>query len=90
MIADLRCLVFGSASFSRNLVIEASSRVQGAVSISRSFAFSSEGSSSSPPAPGQRTWSSHSERLLLPAQVAGPAPRGKVQAEKGVRASERM
>ena len=45
VIADLRCLVSGSASSSRNPIIEASSRVQGVGSISRSSAFSSEGSS---------------------------------------------
>ena len=86
MIADLRRLVSGSHSFSRNPVIEASSRVQGVGSISRSSAFSSRGSSSSTPAPGQRTRSSHPERLLLPAHVAGPAPR--VVKVKGKRASE--
>ena len=75
VIADLRCLVSGSASSSRNPVIEASSRLQVVGSISRSSAFSSGGSSSSPLAPGQRTRSSRPERLLLPAQVAGPAPR---------------
>ena len=67
MIADLRRLVSGSASSSRNPVIEASSLVQGAGSILRSSAFSSEGSSSSPATPGQRTRSSSLERLLLPA-----------------------
>ena len=75
MTADLRRLVSSSTSSSRNPVIEASSRVQGAGSISRSSAFSSRGSNSSPPAPCQRTRSSHPERLLLPAQVTGPAPR---------------
>ena len=67
VIADLRRLVSGNASSSRNPVIEASSRVQGAESISRSSAFSSGGSSLSPPVPGQRTRSSRPERLLLPA-----------------------
>ena len=67
MVADLRRLVSGSASFSRNPVIKASSWVQGARGTSRSSASSSGDSSSSPPA--------HPERLLLPAQVAGPAPR---------------
>ena len=59
MVADLRRLVSGSASSSMNLVIEASSRVQGARGISRSSASSSGDSSSSPPA--------RPERLLLPA-----------------------
>ena len=58
MIADLRRLVSGSASSFRNCVIEASSRVQGAGSISRSSTFSSRGSSSSPLALGKRTRSS--------------------------------
>ena len=67
VVADLRRLVFGSASSSRNPVIEASSRVQGARGTSRSSTSSSRDSSSSPPA--------RPERLLLPGQVAGPAPR---------------
>ena len=75
MIADLRRLFSGNASSSRNSVIEASSRVQGFESISRSSAFSSRGSSSSPLAPSQITKSSSPERLLLPAQVVEPAPR---------------
>ena len=75
MIADMRRLVSGSASSSSYLVIEASSRVQGAGSTSRSSASSSGGSSSSLPAPGQRTRSSRPKRLLPPAQVAGLAPR---------------
>ena len=66
VVADLRRLVSSSASSSRNPVIKASSRVQGARSTSRSFASSSGDSSSSPPA--------RPERLLLPAQVAGPTP----------------
>ena len=74
MIADLRRLVSGSASSSKNPVIEALSLVQGAGSISRSSAFSSGGSSSSPLAPSQRTRNSRLECLLLPMQVAGPAP----------------
>ena len=65
VIVDLRHLVSGSASSSRNPAIEASGRVQGAGSTSRSSAFSSGGSSSSPP--DQRTMSGHPERLLLPA-----------------------
>ena len=36
VLADVRRLVSGSASFSRDLVVEASSRVQGARSASRS------------------------------------------------------
>ena len=87
VIADLWRLVSGSASSSRNSVIEASSRVQGAGSTSRSSASSSGGSSSSPPAPGQRTRSNHLERLFPPAQVAGPAP--QVVKVKRKRASKR-
>ena len=67
MIADLRHLVSSSIKSSRNPVIEASSRVQGARGTLRSSASSSRDSSSSPPA--------RPERLLLPAQVVGPAPR---------------
>ena len=79
MVADLRRLVSGSASSSRNPVIEASSRVQGARGTSRSSASSSGDSSSSPPA--------CLERLLMPAQVAGLAPR--VVKIKWKRASKR-
>ena len=74
VIADLRRLVSGSASSSRNPVIEASSQVQGAGSTSRSSASSSGGSSSSPPAPRERTRSRRPERLLLLTQVVEPAP----------------
>ena len=80
MIADLRRLVSGSANSSRNPVIEASSRVQGARGTSMSSIFSSEDSTSSPPA--------HPERLLLPAQVTGLAPR--VVKIKRKRASKRQ
>ena len=66
VIVDLRRLVSGSASSSRNPVIEASSRVQGAGSTSRSSASSSGGFSSSPPAPSQRT------RSTL-VQITGPS-----------------
>ena len=75
MVADLRRLVSDDASSSRNPVIEASSRAHGVGSTSRPSASSSEGSSSSLPALGERTRSSHPENLLLPAQVTGPAPR---------------
>ena len=88
MIADLRRLVSGSASTSRTLIIEASSRVQGAGSTSRSSASSSGGSSSSPSTPGQRTRSSRPERLLPPVQVVEPAPR--VVKVKRKRSSERQ
>ena len=75
MIADLRRLVSDNASPSGNLVIEASSRVQGAKSTSRLSASSSGGSSSSRLDPGQRTRSICLMHLLPPVQVAGPAPR---------------
>ena len=75
VVADLRRLVSSGASSSRNPVIEASSQVHGADSTSRPSASSSGGSSSSLPALGERTRSSHPERLLLPARVTKPAPR---------------
>ena len=74
VIVDLRRLVSSSASSSRNLVIEASSRVQGAGDTSRSSASSSGGSSSPFPGPGQKIRSSCPERLLPTAQVVGSAP----------------
>ena len=74
VIADFQRLVSSSASSSRDLVIEASSWVQGAGSASWSSASSRGGSSSSPPAPGRGARSSHPERPLPLAQVAGPAP----------------
>ena len=80
VVANLRRLVSSSASSSKNPVIEASSRVQGAQGISRSSASSSEDSSTSPP--------TRPERLLLPAQVIGPAPR--VVKIKQKRASKRQ
>ena len=67
MIADLRRLVSGSASSSKNPTIEASSPVQGAGSTPRSSGSSSGGSSSSPPVPGHRTRSDRPKRLLPPA-----------------------
>ena len=87
MIADLRRLVSGSASSSRNPTLEASSRVPGAGSMPRASNSSSEGSSSSPPVPGQRTRGDCHERLLPSARVAGPAPR--VVKVKRKRESER-
>ena len=75
MVVDLRCLVYDGASSSKDPIIEASSWVHGAGSTSRSSSSSSRGSSSSLRALSERTRSSHPERLLLPAQVVGPAPR---------------
>ena len=44
VLADVRCLVSGSASSSKDMVVKASSRVQGARSASRSSSSSSQGS----------------------------------------------
>ena len=79
MIADLRRLFSSSASSSRNPIIEASSRVQGARGTSMSSVFSSGDSTSSPLA--------RPERLLMPTQVTGLAPR--VVKIKRKRASKR-
>ena len=54
VIADVWRLVSGSASSSRDQVVEASSRVQGARSALRSSTSSSGGSGSSSSSPGQR------------------------------------
>ena len=73
VLVDVRRLVFGSASSSRDLVVEASSQVQGARSASRSSASSSRGSDSSP-APGRGARGHRPERILLLAQVVGAVP----------------
>ena len=75
MIADVWRLVFSSASSSRDPVVEASSRVQGPRSASRSSSSSSGGSGSSSSAPGRRARKDRPERFLPLAQVAGAAPR---------------
>ena len=75
VLVDVRCLVSSSASSFRDLVVEASSQVQGARSTSRLFASSSGGSSSSPSAPSRKAKKGRPERLLSLAQVAGAAPR---------------
>ena len=75
VIADLRCLISSSARPSGGLVVEASSRVQGAGSASGSSTSPSEDSTSAHPVPSQRTRSSLPERLPLPEGVAGSAPR---------------
>ena len=75
MIADVRHLVSNSAISSRDPVVEASSRVQGARSASRSPASSSEGFSSSSSASCRRARRDCLERFLPLAQVAGAAPR---------------
>ena len=74
MLADVRHLVSGSASSSRDLVIETSSRVQGARSASGSCSSSSRGSGlSSVPSRGVR--GHRPERILPLTQVAEAAPR---------------
>ena len=75
VIADLRRLVSSNARPSGGPVVEASSRVQGAWSASGSLTSSSEDSSSAQPVPSRRTKSSRPERLPLPEQVVGSAPR---------------
>ena len=87
VLADVRRLVSGGASSSRDSVIEASSRVQGARSASRSSASSIGGSSSSPSAPSRRAKKGHPKRFLPLAQVAGAAP--QVVKVKRKRALER-
>ena len=73
VFANVRRLVSGSVSSSRDLVVEASSRVQGARSASRSFASSSRGSYSSP-TPGRGARGYRPEHILPLVQVARAAP----------------
>ena len=74
MLADVRRLASGSVSSSRDLVVEASSRVQGARSSSWSPASSSRGPDSSSTA--DREVSGQSPKRVLPlVQVARAAPR---------------
>ena len=74
VLADVRRLASGSISSSRDLVVEASSRVQGAQSASRSSASSSRGLDSSPAA--GREASGQGPKCILPlAQVTRAAPR---------------
>ena len=75
IIADLRRLVSSSASPFDGSVVEASSKVQGTRSSSGSSTSPSEDSSSAQPVPSRRTRSSRPERLPLPEQVSGSAPR---------------
>ena len=74
MLADVRHLVSGSASSFRDLVVEASSRVQGARSVSRSSTSSSWGFDLSP-APGRGARGHRPECILPLTQVARVAPR---------------
>ena len=75
VVADLRRLVSRGSSPSRDPTVKASSRVQGVGSASGAFTSSSGSSGSSLPVSGRGTRSGHPERLRLPVQVAGPAPR---------------
>ena len=75
VIVDLRCLVSSNACPSSGPVVEASSRVQGAWSASGLSTSPSEDTSSAQPIPSRRNRSSRPERLPLPEQVAGSAPR---------------
>ena len=73
MLTDVRRLISGSVSSSRDLVVEASSRVQGARSVSRSSAYSSRGFDSSP-APNRGAKGHRPKRILPLTQVARIAP----------------
>ena len=72
VLADVRRLASGKASSSRDLVVEASSRVQGAQSASRSSASSSQGPDSS--AAGREASGHGPERILPLVQVTRAAP----------------
>ena len=74
VLADVRRLAFGNAGSSRDLIVEASSRVQGAQSASRSSASLSRGSDSSSAA-GREASGRGLERVLPLTQVARAAPR---------------
>ena len=73
VLADVRCLASGGASSSRDLVVEASSRVQGARSASGSSASSSRGLDS--PTAGREASGRGPERILPLAQVTRATPR---------------
>ena len=74
MLADVRRLASDSANSSKDPVVEASSRVQGAQSASGLYSSSSRGSDLSS-APGQGARGCHPERILPVAQIAEAAPR---------------
>ena len=85
VLADVRRLVSGCASSSRDLVVEASSRVQGARSASRSSTSSRWGSDSSP-ATGRGARGHGPEPILPLTQVARAAPRVvKVKRKKALK-----
>ena len=75
VIADLRRLISSSARPFGDPLVEALSRVQGVGQASGSSTSPSGDSSSAHPAPSRRTRSSRTERLPLPDQVDGSAPR---------------
>ena len=83
VIADLRRLILSSARPSGDLLVEVSSRVQGAGSASSSSTSPSEDSSSAHPVPSRRTRSSRPERLPLPERVARFCPRVVKIRQKG-------
>ena len=72
VLADVRCLASGSANSSQDLVVEASSRVQGARSASRSSASSSRGPDS--PIAGLEASGHGPERILPLTQVTRAGP----------------
>ena len=74
VLADIRRLASGNVSSSRNLVVEASSRVQGARSLSQSLTSSSRAPDSSSAADWEVSRQGP-ERVLPLAQVAPTAPR---------------
>ena len=74
VLADVRRLVSGSASSSRDPVVEASSRVQGTRSASRSSDSSIRGSGSSSSAPGRRARGDFPERSLPLVQITKTSP----------------
>ena len=74
MLADVRRLASGSVSSSRDLVVEASSQVQGAWSSSRSSASSSRVPDSSSTTDREASRQGP-ERILPLAQVAKATPR---------------
>ena len=74
MLADVRRLASDIASSSRDPVVEASSRVQGAGSASGLSASSSRGLDSYS-APGRGSRGRRPERILLVAQIIGATPR---------------
>ena len=75
VIADVRRLVSGGTSSSRNPVVAESSRVQGDRSAFGSFASSGGGPGSSSSAPDRRDRGDFPEHSLPLAQIIGVAPR---------------